>query len=136
MHWRLLVEFSCDLHEILCYEVCFSSLLVVLTSGYHNIVYRLLFFCIYLCIWGLDLRLNNINLHHLSSIIIPHYHWHLYWYLSLLSLLLNFWITLKPLRMYLRFRYHKQVSSSFCDIVQILNWILEPSKKPIHAFFQ
>ena len=42
----------------------------------------------YFCIWGLDLRLNNISFYQFLS-------------------LLNFWITLKPLRVYSRFKYHK-----------------------------
>ena len=54
----------------------------------------------YFYVWRLNLRLNNI---------INYY--------SLLSSLSNFGITSKPLRVYLRFRYYKQVSSSFCDII-------------------
>ena len=54
--------------------------------------------------------------------------------------LLNFLITPKPLRVYLRFRYHKQVSSLFCDtstdikvylnIVRVLtgNQLMTPNK--------
>ena len=59
---------------------------------------------IYFYVWKLDFRFNNINYH--PSFISYHY-WHLYWSLSSLSSLLNFWITFKPLRVYPRFRYHK-----------------------------
>jgi len=52
----------------------------------------------------LDLRFNNIIYHQYSS----------------LTSLLNFWITPEPLRVYLRFRYYKQVSSSFCNNLSLI----------------
>ena len=101
----------------------------------------------YFYIWELDLRLNNINFHRLSLFIIPYYHWYLYWYLLLLSSLLNLWITSKPLKVHPRFRYYKQVSSSFCDSSLILIliqgfflnltlWVLNCNIKTQFLFFK
>ena len=57
-----------------------------------------------LIVTELDLRFNNIIYHQYSSLIS----------------LLNFWITSEPLRVYLRFRYYKQVSSLFCNNLSLI----------------
>ena len=77
---------------------CHLRLLKSFNHYLYIFYYRPLLFYIYTSV--------SENIIHLL-LFIPHYHWYLYWFLSSLPSLLNFLITSKPLRVYLRFRHHK-----------------------------